>query len=96
MKVLAFPASFLWKPLGSAIVRAIVQHYPTSKRIGILAGKGNNGGDGLVIARQLAHTGYDVHIFLVSPPDSFAGEARLNIQIAKSLGLRIEGNPGRC
>ena len=87
---IGIPGIVLMETAGSAIVRAIVQHYPTSKRIGILAGKGNNGGDGLVIARQLAHTGYDVHIFLVSPPDSFAGEARLNLQIAKSLGLRIE------
>ena len=52
----------------------------------ILAGKGNNGGDGLVIARQLAHTGQDVHIFLVSPPDSFTGEAEINLEIAKKTG----------
>ena len=68
----------------------ILQHYPTTERIGILVGKGNNGGDGLVIARQLAHTGHDVHIFLVSPADSFTGEAAINLQIAKNLGLRIK------
>ena len=87
---IGIPGIVLMETAGSAIVRAILQHYPTTERIGILVGKGNNGGDGLVIARQLAHTGHDVHIFLVSPADSFTGEAAINLQIAKNLGLRIE------
>ena len=87
---IGIPGIVLMETAGSAIVRAIEQHYPTSKRIGIFAGKGNNGGDGLVIARQLAHTGYDVHLFLVSPPDTFTGEAHINLQIAKNLKLPIK------
>ena len=87
---IGIPGIVLMETAGSAIVRAIKQHYPTVQRIGILVGKGNNGGDGLVIGRQLAHTGHDVHIFLVSPADSFTGEAEINLQIAKNLGLRIE------
>ena len=88
--VIGIPGIVLMETAGSAIVRAIEQHYPTSQRIGILVGKGNNGGDGLVIARQLAHAGRDVFIFLVSAPDSFTGEAEINLQIAKRLGLQIE------
>ena len=84
------PGIVLMETAGNAIVRALERHYPTCQRIGILVGKGNNGGDGLVIARQLAHTGRDVHLFLVSPADSFTGEAEINLQIAKNLGLRIE------
>ena len=87
---IGIPGIVLMETAGSAIVRAIEQHYPTAQRISILVGKGNNGGDGLVIARQLAHTGHDVYIFLVSPADSFTGEAAINLQIAKNLGLRIE------
>ena len=87
---IGIPGIVLMETAGSAIVRAIEQHYPTTQRIGILVGKGNNGGDGLVIARQLAHTGHDVHIFLVSPADSFTAEADINLQIVKNLGLRIE------
>jgi hydroxyethylthiazole kinase-like uncharacterized protein yjeF len=82
---IGIPGIVLMETAGSAIVRAIEQHYPTYQRIGILVGKGNNGGDGLVIARQLAHAGRDVHLFLVSPPDSFTGEAEINLQIAKRL-----------
>lgn len=87
---IGIPGIVLMETAGSAIVRAIKRHYPRVQRIGILVGKGNNGGDGLVIARQLAHTGHDVHILLVSPADSFTGEAEINLQIAKNLGLRIE------
>ena len=100
---IGIPGIVLMETAGSAIVRAIEQHYPTCQRIGIFAGKGNNGGDGIVIARQLAHLGRDVHLFLVSPQESFTGEAHVNLQIAKRLiassgnrkvtpkgGLRIE------
>ena len=87
---IGIPGIVLMETAGSAIVRAIEQHYPTCQRIGIFAGKGNNGGDGIVIARQLAHLGRDVHLFLVSPSDSFTGEAPINLQIAKNLGLPIE------
>ena len=86
---IGIPGIVLMETAGSAIVRAIEQHYPRCQRIGILVGKGNNGGDGIVIARQLAHAGRDVHLFLVSPPDSFTGEAAINLQIAKNLGLPI-------
>ncbi|MDE0399963.1 MAG: NAD(P)H-hydrate dehydratase [Candidatus Poribacteria bacterium] len=89
------PGIVLMETAGNAIVRAIEQHYQTRHRIGIFVGKGNNGGDGLVIARQLAHAGREVHLFLVSPVDSFTGEAEINLQIARRLGLQIEfyGNP---
>lgn len=87
---IGIPGIVLMETAGNAVVGAIEQHYPTAQRIGILVGKGNNGGDGLVIARQLAHTGHDVHICLVSPAESFTGEAAINLQIAKNLGLRIK------
>ena len=99
---IGIPGIVLMETAGSAIVRAIERYYPTCQRIGIFAGKGNNGGDGIVIARQLAHIGRDVRLFLVSPPDIFTGEAQTNLQIAKRLtasfglqatpkgGLRIE------
>ena len=87
---IGIPGIVLMETAGSAIVRAIKRHYPTCQRIGIFAGKGNNGGDGIVIARQLVHIGRDVSLFLVSPQESFTGEADINLQIAKRLGLRIK------
>ncbi|MDE0317421.1 MAG: NAD(P)H-hydrate dehydratase [Candidatus Poribacteria bacterium] len=87
---IGIPGIVLMETAGSEIVRAIEQHYPTAQRVGVFVGKGNNGGDGLVIARQLAHAGREVQIFLVSPAESFTGEARTNLDIAKNLVLQIE------
>ena len=87
---IGIPGIVLMETAGSVIVRSIERHYPTCQHIGIFAGKGNNGGDGTVIARQLAHVGRKVCIFLVSPIESFTGEARINLNIAKNLGLQIE------
>ena len=87
---IGIPGIVLMETAGSAIVRAIERHYPTCQRIGIFAGKGNNGGDGIVIARQLSHIGRDARLFLVSPPERFTDEAEINLQIAKHLGLPVE------
>lgn len=80
----------LMETAGNEIVRCIERHYPNARRFGIFVGKGNNGGDGLVIARQLAHKGYIVTIFLVSPAESFTDEALKNLDIVRKLGLHIE------
>ena len=72
---IGIPGIVLMETAGSAIVRSIRRDSPDCRRIGVFVGKGNNGGDGLVIARQLAHAGCDVHIFLVSPAESFTGDA---------------------
>ena len=87
---IGIPGIVLMETAGSEIVRSVDRHYPTAHRIGIFVGKGNNGGDGLVIARQLAHAGREVYIILVSPEDSFTGEAQTNLDIVKNLGLNIQ------
>ena len=87
---IGIPGIVLMETAGSEIVRVIERHYPTAQCIGVFVGKGNNGGDGLVIARQLAHVGHDVKIFLVSPQCRFTGEARTNLDIAIKLGMQIE------
>ena len=86
---IGIPGAVLMEHAGSAVVRAIHQHFPECKHIAIVVGKGNNGGDGLVVARQLAHAGQPIQIFLVSPPESFAGDALTNLQIAQNLDLPI-------
>ncbi len=90
IKGIGIPGIVLMETAGNEIVRHVKLHYPNAHRVGILVGKGNNGGDGLVMARQLAHIGCKVYIFLVSPADSFIGEALTNLQIVRKLGLHIE------
>lgn len=87
---IGIPGIVLMETAGTEIVRVIKQFYPSAETIGIFIGKGNNGGDGLVIARQLAHYGHDVFIFLVTSAESLSAEAHINLNIAKKLGLHIE------
>jgi ADP-dependent NAD(P)H-hydrate dehydratase / NAD(P)H-hydrate epimerase len=61
------------------------------RRVGIVCGPGNNGGDGLVLARLLHDSGYNPRVFLTDPPVATAGDAGL--QIAPLLDRRIPLEP---
>ena len=60
-----------------------------AKRIVILCGRGNNGGDGFVVARYLALRNATPSILLFSDPDKLKGDARTNFEIANAMGLPI-------
>ncbi|WP_338131014.1 NAD(P)H-hydrate epimerase [Cohnella rhizosphaerae] len=64
----------------------------------ILAGKGNNGGDGLVCARHLRDMGYRVAVLYAEPPERMRGAAALQRDIASRLGIpaRVYAPPGQC
>jgi len=47
-------------------------------RITVVCGKGNNGGDGLVMARLLETLGYEIHVLLLAEPDGLSPDARVN------------------
>lgn len=51
--------------------------------VAIVCGKGNNGGDGLVMARHLQSRGHDVRVLLASPPSAFQGDAALFLQVVQ-------------
>ena len=56
----------------------------------ILAGRGNNGGDGLVVARYLVNDGFPVSVFLLAARDQVRGDALANLKILEGLGVRVE------
>ncbi|GAB4539504.1 MAG: NAD(P)H-hydrate dehydratase [Thermodesulfovibrionia bacterium] len=55
----------------------------------VLCGGGNNGGDGMVVARLLHNQGYNVVAFLTAEPDELKGDARINYNAAKRFGVRV-------
>lgn len=52
--------------------RRFLSEHPAAK-VGVFCGKGNNGADGLVVARWLDQWGYDVHVHLLDNPEQFDG-----------------------
>ena len=60
-----------------------------NRRVGILCGRGNNGGDGFVVARLLSQQGLTVRVFLLGRAEDVVGDAGTNLHVAESLGLSI-------
>lgn len=55
----------------------------------ICAGKGNNGGDGFVIARHLDNRGFDVRVIVFCDSNALEGDAATNYQVLRACGLRL-------
>ena len=78
---MGFLRKFMMENAGAAAAKRIEEKYssvwsidPNYKKILVFAGLGNNGGDGLVIARHLAGYGVNVTVFLLGEPDNIRSE----------------------
>ncbi|NLJ25719.1 MAG: NAD(P)H-hydrate dehydratase [Firmicutes bacterium] len=60
------------------------------RKVSILTGKGNNGGDGLVAARYLHNLGYRVRVFLLARSREFTADTLANYQICGQLGIDLQ------
>jgi NAD(P)H-hydrate epimerase len=69
------PSLTLMENAGNAIARFILQHYPEANRIIVICGKGNNGGDGFVVARKLHRAGRVVEVLLLASRAELKGDA---------------------
>jgi len=74
------PSLTLMENAGAAVARFILFDYPQAERVGILCGKGNNGGDGFVVARKLVEAGRAVRILLLCDPAELRGDAAAMFQ----------------
>jgi NAD(P)H-hydrate epimerase len=85
------PAIVLMENAGRQIVAALEATFEdlAERSVAILCGRGNNGGDGFVVARTLLQRGVDVSVFVIGDMDAIRGDARLNLEILGRLGLTV-------
>src|SRR5260370_32764629 len=65
----------LMENAGAAVAEAVMARHPPGSRVAVVAGTGNNGGDGFVAARHLRETGYRVTVHLIGRRDPIRGDA---------------------
>ncbi len=71
------PSLTLMENAGSAVAQFILEHYGEANRVAVVCGKGNNGGDGFVVARKLHRAGRVVEVLLLASPADLRGDALL-------------------
>ncbi len=92
---IGIPGAVLMENAGIRIVHVLFERFPclAKERIVIVAGKGNNGGDGLVVARHLVALGAAPKIILLASGSDLKGDAALNFSIAGKIGVNIVQAP---
>jgi NAD(P)H-hydrate epimerase len=71
-------------------IHSYLEEHNIAGQIHIYCGKGNNGGDGYVIARYLFNSGFNIGVFSVGNPDELSGDAKTNYLICKNFGISIK------
>ena len=69
------PFGTLMQNAGNAVARFVLQQFPAARRIVVLAGTGNNGGDGFVAAHSLADQSIAVEVILIGDESKLRGDA---------------------
>jgi len=83
------PGLTLMERAGAGILRSLLARVRDlhKRRVVIVCGRGNNGGDGLVLARLLRDRGLWPEVLLTATPDSLGGDALMNAERARACGL---------
>ncbi len=79
----------LMENAGAGAARGICHAFPQARKIGLLCGPGNNGGDGFVVARHLLLEGRSPEVLLTAPPGKYRGEAKRNLSILQALEIPL-------
>ena len=98
------PSLTLMENAGTGVASFILERYPQSHRITVICGKGNNGGDGFVVARKLHDAGRVVEVILLARPDELKGDAVVmfeglhaaSIETSQELTAEFSGAVASC
>jgi NAD(P)H-hydrate epimerase len=88
---IGIPSLVLMENAGRQVVAAMESAYEgqLAGRVAVLCGRGNNGGDGFVVARTLLQRGIDTAVFVLGSLGDVRGDARINLDILGRLGVTV-------
>ena len=88
---LGIPGIVLMENAGLRVARALKGRFPdiAAETIVVVAGKGNNGGDGFVAARHLFNSGAKPEVLLLAAKDEVKGDAAVNLAVALKMGIPV-------
>jgi len=89
------PSATLMENAARALATGIAREFAAWRRIVVVCGPGNNGGDGLAAARLLDGMRFSVRVFTLGDPDAYRGDAASNAALARKAGLPLEPLTGR-
>ena len=93
---IGIPSLVLMENAGRQVVAAIESTYESKLdgRVAVLCGRGNNGGDGFVVARTLLQRGIDAAVFVIGSLADVRGDARTNLDIVLRHRGILDRMPG--
>src|SRR3954447_7431873 len=84
------PGVVLMENAGRGAAELLMRLNPERRPVVVCCGKGNNGGDGFVIARRVAFHGWPVRVVCFAGPDTLTGDAAVNYRVIDRAGPRPE------
>ncbi len=89
------PGRVLMENAGRGATRMLIERFPGifQKKVGIFAGRGNNGGDGFVIARYLQEMGIKTTVYLLARKDKVKGDALANFKLLSPINVPVVEMP---
>lgn len=88
-------ATSLMARAGQALFDEIRRRWPRKRRLAVLCGGGNNGGDGYVVARLATQAGLEVELYFLVAPDQLKGAARHAFEEAEEAGVSMINYEGQ-
>lgn len=83
------PGIVLMERAGLAVASKVRELCHQRKAV-VLCGGGNNGGDGLVVARDLYNCGYNLKVLMLAKKESLSADCRVQLQMAGKIGVPVE------
>ena len=87
IETMGVPSLVLMERAGLQVFESMKKEGLPLSKVLVLCGSGNNGADGVVIARLLFLAGYQVHVCILGNPEHFTKEMKTQIEIGRNYGI---------